>query len=184
MYTAFRLPLRTLACLGLVTLTGCAMLTPQKALSPSELQVMVENGNDERPAITIYNDDYDCFGVNLIELDEQNSKATSQIPHKAFTTFQAKWTSHKRAEVGLDTVACEVTATIDSTDLSEITLRTEGDSSECDVSVTGKDASGETRSLPYQKRVLDILQFYTQGPFCMPDPRFQGSSTYAPPRGK
>ena len=184
MHTVFRTPTRILVCLGLASLAGCGLISSQDAVTPSVLQVNVENGNNERPVITLYNDDYDCFGVNPVELDEQNSKAQLQIPHKAFTTFQAKWIAHVRAEVGLHTVECDVTATIDSSDLSEITLKTNGSSAECDVAVTGTNADGETRSLPYQKRPLDILQFYTQGPFCDPDSRFQGSSTYSPPRGK
>ncbi|MEH6564394.1 MAG: hypothetical protein V7756_03610 [Halopseudomonas sp.] len=183
MRSKFRLMPLTLVCLGLVSAAGCALSMPQRALPPSQLQVWIENGNDKRPTLTFYNDDYDCFGVISVELDERSSKASAQIPHKAYTTFQSKWISHAPAEVGLDTVECEITATIDSRELSDITLRTEGNSTQCDVSVTGTTTSGETRSLPYQKRTRDILQFYTQGPFCQPDPRFQGSSTYAPPRG-
>ena len=183
MHAAFRLPMPILACLTLTSLWGCSVLPSTKEPAPSQLQITVNNHNNERPVISVYKDDYDCFGIVGIELDADNAKGQADVPHKQFTTFQAKWIKYTKNGPGLDTLECDVTGTLDSSELTEITLNTRGSAKQCEVTVSGTNLDDDTLVVPYQARRLSLLTFYTEGPFCNEDPRFKGSSTYSKPRG-
>lgn len=166
--------------LGAGLLAGCAAAPDVKPASEPPISVTLVHADPGPMSLATYADDFDCYGQQGIDLGGIRT-TTLSAPAKAWQTFQFGFA---KFDVGV-IHQCVATGSFRTDSAHEYRVQFGGSGSEgCGMDVQSRLAGTQDpmTSVTVEGRQGATPFIDPKGPWCKPDPRFQGSSTYLTPR--
>lgn len=173
-----------LACLGLVACASKLELRPDDGSVVTVEFIQVENALRAGGHVSIYMDDYDCYGFSAkggTGTAAMPATKTVAVPGRRFLTIGS---SYFGAGIGT-TRSCNTLYTFPIETGARYRIAIGNDGSKCYTGVTQLASGANAGETPVKltARTLSVPGMDNQGPWCKPNPAFTGSSSLAVPRG-
>lgn len=159
-------------------LVGCSSKLELKPDNGSNLDVTFRSGGGEGGFISIYQDDYDCFGISLA-----GTKSSEMPIEKVINSNGRAYLSINSSYYRL-TQYCNANYTFPISGYKKIRLTISNDEKICSTSVEGyDDLHADWVNISLSRRNFMQPRADSQGPYCSPENTYRGSSSLMEPRG-